>query len=284
MDCEKLLTEEQERQYTVRVAEMLKASGMMAKQEDELYGFSIQLLKELEDTDDILDSFDYLTYRITNSDSYEGNYEFGSSGHVRPLMLKVMESILALLDLYRSSVCFRSVESIGWLNYLFKENYKRNGFCVEPIPTHVYLGICQDDMIPLWTEGCDIQFSEETKEWFSLLRTEYNRLIDTDVGPMTDTLKYVMGLIWTAEGLYSAHTFESFFNETINYLHDKRYLVLWRLFGALLHNDISDVTYDVFVNDTIDCSYCDGKYSRVPLQRYMALVANKSLRKKVFGF
>ena len=111
------------------------------------------------------------------------------------------------------------------------------------------------------------------------------------------------------EEYYHIYTFSAFFEETIEKLPDMRYLVLWEIYDRMLHRkDLQEAGQAIFVSEKTK-KECAGyqhaeepryhrlikpwsliseekrnNIARVTLRRYMALIANAELRKKVFGF
>lgn len=111
------------------------------------------------------------------------------------------------------------------------------------------------------------------------------------------------------EEYYRIYAFSDFFEETMENLKDKRFLALWKLYEEMLRDPELKKAGDViFVPDgpghekeglhywgeqpkrrlmrSWDIMSLDKRnnIARVTFRRYMALVANKVLRVKVFGF
>ena len=111
------------------------------------------------------------------------------------------------------------------------------------------------------------------------------------------------------DNYYRIYTISDFFEETLENLYDKRYLAIWKLYEEMLRDqELSEACDVVFVPDgpeyekvglhywgkppkrrlmtswdMTDLSKRNNK-ARVTFRRYMALVANKELRRKVLGF
>ena len=111
------------------------------------------------------------------------------------------------------------------------------------------------------------------------------------------------------EEYYHIFTFTDFFEETCENINDKRYLVLWRLYEIYLRDEeLRKIGSIIFVPDGPEHQYEGIHYfgkqpkhrlvrtwnimdirkkknqARMIMRSYMALVANKPLRQKVFGF
>lgn len=163
-------------------------------------------------------------------------------------------------------------------------------------------------MIPYWKKG-EFDFSVELLDWFQFLRKQYDKLFEEEIF-VENTLKYMMNLLEEVnDNYYQIHAFSNFFYETLENQKDKRYQTLWRLFDNMIHNQEMKKAGDViFVPDgpghekeglsymgkqprrrlrgiwsTMDSARKMNK-ARVTFRRYMALLGNPDLRRKVFGF
>lgn len=187
--------------------------------------------------------------------------------------------------------------------------YRNDDYYVVPISTERFFGQLPDDMIPYWEEDGKIIFSEELQEWFKYLRKEFDTIMHEE-NVIEHPLRYILELMEEAdENYYNVFTFADFFEECLENLGDKRYQVLWRLYDMLIHDPELKAAGDViFVpegpgheNEGIHYWGDEPKRrlisnwsfmptdkrnnkGRITLRRYMALVANKPLRQKVFGF
>lgn len=187
--------------------------------------------------------------------------------------------------------------------------YGNESYNVVPISTEKFFNQIPDDMIPYWTQNGDFEFSEELWDWFNLLKSKYDVLLRDDF-LVKEPLKYIISLMEEADdNYYQIYTFTEFFEETLENLYDKRYQILWKLYEEMLRDSELKKAGDViFVPDgpeyenvglhywgeepkrrlmnnwkSTDLSKRNNK-ARVTFRRYMALVVNKELRRKVFGF
>ena len=187
--------------------------------------------------------------------------------------------------------------------------YGNDNYSVVPISTGEFFKQLPDDMIPYWKQDCDFSFSEELWAWFDLLKSKYEVLL-RDETPVKEPLKYIVSLMAEAdEEYYQIYAFTEFFEECLENLYNKQYLVLWKLYEEMLHDPEMKKAGDViFVPDgpgyeNVGLHYWGeqpkrrlmynwkstnldkrNNKARVMLRRYMALVANRELRCKVFGF
>lgn len=187
--------------------------------------------------------------------------------------------------------------------------YGNDGYYVLPLSTLELMKLSADDLILFWQEKGDIVFSEELEEWFKNLKMQYDMLIEKEV-VIARPIEYIMELMKYAEDNYfRIFAFSDFFEETLENLSDKRYLTLWRLYDNMLHDpEMEEAGSVIFVPDgpehekegihywgkqpkrrlkhIWDYTLQDERnnIARVTFRRYMELLANKTLRKKVFGF
>lgn len=192
--------------------------------------------------------------------------------------------------------------------------YGNEDFYVLPLSTAEFLKISPDDMLYFWDEKSDLNFSKELYQWFEILKNKYYDILKNgdNILPkdyMDEPLKYVVDLMEEAEENYfRIFTFTEFLQETKDNIEDKRYLALWKVYEELLREpEMKEAGDVIFVPDGPDHEKEGVQYwgtrpkrrlinywnyisdekknnkARVMLRRYMALVANKKLRYKIFG-
>lgn len=190
-----------------------------------------------------------------------------------------------------------------------KDIYGNEGYYVLPISTENFFRQSPDDMLPYWEEGCEWNFSEELQDWFKILKEQYDNLLGAEL-TIDNVLKYIVDLLEEVnESYYHIYAFYEFFEESLENLRDKRYQALWKIFDNMIHDPEMKKAGDViFVPDgpghekeglhylgeqpkrrliaSWDFMDLDKKNNkaRVTFRRYMALLGNKELRCKVFGF
>ncbi len=181
-----------------------------------------------------------------------------------------------------------------------------------PNSTEEMFKLSYDDMIPYWTEGGKILFSDELENWFIEIKKRYDIMVESDISVEgnNDRLKWIIGMLNYANSkYYRIYAFADFFYETLDNLDDRRYLALWKLFEDMLHDpELQEAGSVIFLKNNeernIIINYREGdsgarrlnetwqimrpekkfNKARMTFRRYMALVANKELRNKVFGF
>ena len=189
------------------------------------------------------------------------------------------------------------------------ELYGNEGYYIVPISTEEFMRQSPDDMIPYWEEGCELNFSDELQEWFKDLKKLYDNLLDEEFN-ISNMLLYVTNLLNDAnENYYNIYAFSDFWEETLEHLQDKKYQVLWKIFDSMIKDpEMKKAGEVIFVPEgpghekeglhyigeepkrRLICNWSFMESSkrnnraRLTLRRYMALVGNKDLREKVFGF
>ena len=187
--------------------------------------------------------------------------------------------------------------------------YGNEGYCVVPIPTEKMLGQSPDDMLYYWEEDSNLNFSEDLKAWIHTLKKEFDSYTETET-VMERPLEYILEQMeYAEENYFRVYTFADFFEESLEHLGDKRYMALWRIYNKMLHDpEMEEAGSVIFVPNgpehereglhywgeqpkrrlryNWDITEKDKRNNkaRITLKRYMALTANKALRKRVFGF
>lgn len=190
----------------------------------------------------------------------------------------------------------------------FYQDMQENSRKAVSVSTIDFLDKTPDDMILFWEDGCDICFSQELKQWFACLKEQYDIILE-DGFAVEKPLYWILDLMeYADENYYCVYTFTDFFEETLEHLADRRYLALWKIYDRMLHDPEMEKAGDViFVPDGPEYDHIGLHYfgtqprrrlkktwrimeqeerdnkARVTFRRYMALMENKGLRKKVFG-
>ena len=161
----------------------------------------------------------------------------------------------------------------------------------QPTPTTEFFQLSPDDMIFYWTENGDIVFSEDLWNWFNELKVRFDQWMETDF-TVERPLSFFLNVMAEADSsYYRIYTFSQFFEESLEHMRDKSYLALWKLYEELISDPelkaAATVIYENGMLAAYSWNWLDQKLKfnkgRVTLRRYMALIANQPLRKKVFG-
>jgi len=187
--------------------------------------------------------------------------------------------------------------------------YGNAGYYVLPVATHKLFDQNQDDMVLYWEDDGKITFSEELWSWFQELKVSFDDLI-TEASVVENPMRYMVDLLVEAEeNFYHVFACSDFLEECLDNMGDRRYQTLWRIFDRLIHDaDLRKAADVIFVPEgpehekegvhywgkeparRLINSWCIMSRSfkqnkgRMTIRRYLALVANLPLRRKVFGF
>ncbi|MBO5176688.1 MAG: hypothetical protein J6C07_04745 [Lachnospiraceae bacterium] len=187
--------------------------------------------------------------------------------------------------------------------------YGNAGYYVIPISTQELFRQNSDDMVLYWEDDGKITFSDELWNWFYELKIEFDNMVEEEC-IIKNPLRYMVELLEEAEeNFYRVFAISNYFEECMENLNDVRYQTLWRLFDKLIHSqELREAADVIFVpegpeheNEGVhywgdkpkrrlirswDIMSHDKKQNigRMTVRRFLALVANLPLRKKVFGF
>lgn len=192
-----------------------------------------------------------------------------------------------------------------------KDVYKRNldvmygaeNSYLIPLSTEELFDLEQDDLILYWEKG-KTKLSEEFWEFADGVKKQWEDILKKE-GSSSFSVKYLLEIM---ERLYLDYgklmVIEDFFVETLNNMADKRYFALWNVLAVMMDdtdliNEINELfedngalKKDMWGNESKVLrvkSLALGKgvsrnAGREKLRKYIALVGNRELRKKVFGF
>lgn len=158
---------------------------------------------------------------------------------------------------------------------------------VRQFPTLDFLQISPDERIYLWTADNPSVISKELEQWFHSLRRQYNRLLHENWN--YDQPAYRIYKVLDDADMYYGriYVFRSCLDESLDHINDRRYHTLWRMFERMVYSRRSLDSIDKI---RIENGFSDRDHQwrdhpmRRQLRHYLALIANKELRRTVFGF
>lgn len=165
------------------------------------------------------------------------------------------------------------------------------------ISTASFLGVHDDDLLYYWKEDGDIKISDKTKEWFEQLYHDYLQLLKEEI-IIEDIFEWTSDILeFVYKNYFYVFAFLSFFKDTITHAQDQKYLAVWKLLENMSHDqDMLNQGSVVFADEdgeehtklytswSLMPSERKNNPARIKLKRYLALLANKELRNKVFHF
>lgn len=159
-----------------------------------------------------------------------------------------------------------------------------------------------ENRLYLWKENQEIP--SHLKKWFQELRELFEKYRLETLYINNPYLWIVDMLEYAEDNYHHIYAFTSFFEESFEHINDQKYLILWKIFEDMIYDQtmyknggviyeseekVYDSWHHVYKRPLIDSwsiMDADKKWnsSRLKLRGYLGLVANKPLRKKVFGF
>ena len=157
-----------------------------------------------------------------------------------------------------------------------------------------FFDIYPENMIYFWKESQFKSIPSHLKDWFLQLKEMYNHYMQNSID-IENPLSWIMDMLVYAENnYYQIYVFSDFFEESIENINDQRYLILWKIFEDMIYNEkfykIGEVIFESenkeYLNNDWTLMSKDKKWNsaRLKLRGYLGLIANKELRRKVFGF
>lgn len=183
-----------------------------------------------------------------------------------------------------------------WNSELLDSNYRTS--------TEEFFNVSTDDLVLYWTKDKPLSFSNAMTEWLAKLKQEYNVIIAQGVD-MNSPIRRIKNMLDYGEEHYThLYLFEDFLNESFENITNPNFMALWMVLEKVLHNPENlSASKGLFEPDSWhkdDADYaikgyriCDSWWSvdkklkfnsgRQNVRRYIALMANKELRKEIFG-
>lgn len=173
------------------------------------------------------------------------------------------------------------------------------------ISTEDFVDVSTDDLVLYWTEDRPLKFSTEMEAWLAELKDNYEAILKEGV-ELDKPLRYIKEILDYAEEYYShIYLFNDFIDETMDKINKAEFMALWILFERVLHDEKNleaskdlieaaegyedDENYAANRHRVCDVSWTfvrkEYKFNggRSNIRRFVALVANKELRHKLFG-
>lgn len=157
-----------------------------------------------------------------------------------------------------------------------------------------FFDIYPENMIYFWKESQFKSIPSHLKDWFLQLKEMYDHYMQNSIDIENPLLWIMDMLVYAENNYYQIYVFSDFFEESIENINDQRYLILWKIFEDMIYNEkfykIGEVIFESenkeYLNNDWTLMSKDKKWNsaRLKLRGYLGLIANKELRKKVFGF
>ncbi len=147
--------------------------------------------------------------------------------------------------------------------------------------------VLSDDDRAIWWDGSDdVQFSKDMHQWmYDDLAIRYRKLLEQDNLGQVD-MRYLINCLKEADETYKRiFAFKDNFEEFTAHIEDRKYKALIMLLKLLIDENKD---YAVYTENISTWGLKTRKFTfnrgRIKIKRYLAIIANKQLRMKVFGF
>ena len=145
-------------------------------------------------------------------------------------------------------------------------------------------------MAYFWAEGGDIHFSQDMVAWIKMIYEEYQNLISDNVSQPSsaqDFLRELVGVLYDANDIYGRiYCFSTAFYDLFARWNDVK---AWAVVHQLRNLVESDREAGLKTNKAYT-AWDYGEHAtifqpgRLKVKRYLALLGNKDLRMRIFGF
>lgn len=281
------------RRYKLFIESLKKFSGSSLRSKDEQLELLFELLRDIygaEDTLDALKKYEPMGYK----DIYLRIWVFESPAIV----------VKAIAELYEKDfwTLWSKISDVAKREQFPDDDDEKE---ILTISTEDFVDLSTDDLVLYWTEDKPLNFSAEMEAWLAELKGSYDAILKEGV-KLDKPFRYIQEVLDYAEEYYShIYLFNDFVDETMDKINKAEFMALWILFERVLHDKKNleaskdlieaaegyedDENYAANRNRVCDVSWRfvrrEYKFNsgRSNIRRFVALVANKELRHKVFG-
>ncbi len=187
-------------------------------------------------------------------------------------------------------------------NILLLDKAMREKPQIDLVDTAHFFATTNDELLLLGLYTEEKSFSPEMLEWFDELKNTFTEKLSQNVQVKNPIKRICTMLKFAFKEYYKVYAFESFWEETLENLLDKRYWILWLMFEEMLHDPkMLRIVDEIFIprekqkerysydsprvlECIISMEPAQKNFARKRMRDYMALVNNKEVRKMVFGF
>lgn len=281
------------RRYKLFIESLKKFSGSSLRSKDEQLELLFELLRDIygaEDTLDALKKYEPMGYK----DIYLRIWVFESPAIV----------VKAIAELYEKDfwTLWSKISDVAKREQFPDDDDEKE---ILTISTEDFVDLSTDDLVLYWTEDKPLNFSAEMEAWLAELKGSYDAILKEGV-KLDKLFRYIQEVLDYAEEYYShIYLFNDFVDETMDKINKAEFMALWILFERVLHDEQNleaskdlieaaegyedDENYAANRHRVCDVSWRfvrrEYKFNsgRSNIRRFVALVANKELRHKVFG-
>lgn len=167
---------------------------------------------------------------------------------------------------------------------------------MEPVTTDDFFACSGDDRVLYWQEDGDVELSPAMQQWLTNLQREHQALAEMEV-PESDVEKRLCRVLDELHEKYWLYGMRGPIDAMTGNKSDRRLWALWRMFEqrvaaptwltAVESRQAFEINYPnglpVFLWRALSPQRKDWHYAKKLLLRFLGLMANTSLRNKLFG-
>lgn len=154
------------------------------------------------------------------------------------------------------------------------------------ITTSEFLHVSDDDRAYYWTPGGDVSFSPEIETWLSALKKEYQTILDSGENTLPRS-NFILLLFSTLEDINrkfrEIYAFKDMLDDYLQHLESQEYQTAW----VVLHRLAQYQGHDFTIYDgpwELAPAEFRKHPARLAVKRFLAILANRDLRREIFEF
>ena len=154
------------------------------------------------------------------------------------------------------------------------------------VTTSKFLHVSDDDRAYYWTPCGDVSFSPEMDAWLGLLKKEYQTILQSGENVLP-AVEFALLLLDTLEDINhkyrEIYAFKDMVDDYLQHLENREYQTAWSVLCRLAQYQGSDfIIYDG------PWEFAPAEFrshpTRLAIKRFLAILANRNLRREVFSF
>lgn len=288
------LSEEKLAEMGRRAQEIFYHGGMMCLEAVDLFGYTLRLLHapDLEQDFEITADYNYFEeLRHPVAEYGEDKYRLLWCGNIgrrqfANVVIAAFQQEKELVDdpdiIQIDELALARSRAVEWLRYLFPGPTPDE----TALPTEEFLNTSPEDMLYYWREGGDVHISPETQAWLDELGQRYRgHMADScflELGGPEFLHDFCLHLALIDDYYGDIYLFRETFYDFLDHFDEKRYQVMYQMLVEMAQRNqafspsLRSEEMDTYPVDMV------RNPGRMEVKRYIALLANRELREKVF--
>lgn len=154
------------------------------------------------------------------------------------------------------------------------------------ITTSEFLHVSDDDRAYYWTPGGDVFFSPEMEAWLSSVKKEYHTILDSSENTLPRS-NFTLLLFSTLEDVNrkfrEIYAFKGMLDDYLQHMESREYQSAWVVLNRLAQYQGHDFTIYDGPWELAPAEFRKHP-ARLSVKRFLAILANRDLRREVFNF